>query len=357
MTLEAQNDSVEITFFRQKQYTFSSSLIRSQNQNSQKVLNMVIDATSALMNESNSMLRLSNKRRNSLLSSPNSIMSTPFDLPILPGLVFNGVTLPFDLPLLDQTSMIQKEQPLQPKAEESLLDVFSEDFDDVANVVSSEDECSQPTRKRRKTSKNSSSPNKFRPYQAEKWQERFDELIEFRKTNGNCLVPHTFPANPPLARWVKRQRYQYKLLMEGKQSSMTTDRIRVLEEIGFIWDSHEAAWEDRLRELLEYKKSNGNCLVPSNYPSNPQLATWVKCQRRQYKLYWEGRPSNMTVERIMELEQHGFEWELRSSAYVAKKKEKTQDDKKATVPKDDGEFDMFMNLLDDLSEGDNDLSL
>jgi hypothetical protein len=138
---------------------------------------------------------------------------------------------------------------------------------------------------------------RFRPYQAEQWQEKFDELYSYYQKHGHCSVPHTFPPNPALARWVKRQRYQYKLMTSGQQSTMTRERVKALEDIGFVWDSHGQA--------------HGDCNVPSNYPPNPQLATWVKCQRRQYKLYWEGSSSNMTLERISDLEKIGFEWELR----------------------------------------------
>ena len=52
------------------------------------------------------------------------------------------------------------------------------------------------------------------------------------------------------------------------------------ENAGFVWNSHQTVWEDRWHELLEYKKKHGNCVVPSNYKANPQLALWVKRQRR-----------------------------------------------------------------------------
>mmetsp|Transcript_32896 Transcript_32896/g.49648 ORF Transcript_32896/g.49648 Transcript_32896/m.49648 type:complete len:530 (-) Transcript_32896:332-1921(-) len=178
-----------------------------------------------------------------------------------------------------------------------------------------------PKKKRIKTKLSNANENdtKFRPYQAEKWQERFDELISFQRKEGHCLVPHTFPENPALARWVKRQRYQYGLYQQNKPSSMTEDRIVILENIGFIWDSHEAAWQERLKELLEFKKVYGTCAVPSKYSPNPQLARWVKCQRRQYRLYWEGKPSNMNMDRETALKNAGFEWRLRRSKAPAAK--------------------------------------
>ena len=154
---------------------------------------------------------------------------------------------------------------------------------------------------------------RFRPYQAEQWSEKFEELLQFRKLRGHCCVPHTFDENPSLARWVKRQRYQYKLKAEGKPSTMTDERIIALEQSGFVWDSHGAAWLERWQELVEFEQQHGHANVPSNHPEKPQLATWVKCQRRQYKLFWDGKSSNMNLERIQRLEQVGFEWELRAS--------------------------------------------
>jgi hypothetical protein len=142
--------------------------------------------------------------------------------------------------------------------------------------------------------------------------------MEFKQQKGHCCVPNTFEKNPALARWVKRQRYQYKLKIEGKESTMTDERVVVLDEHGFIWNSHSAAWQERFNELAEYKELHENCNVPSNYSSNPQLVTWTKCQRRQYKLYSEGKADTTTPERIAELERIGFEWVFRRSSKISK---------------------------------------
>ena len=155
---------------------------------------------------------------------------------------------------------------------------------------------------------------RFRGYQKEQWDERFEELCEFHKKNGHCQVQNTQTESRPLARWVKRQRYQYRLRMEGKPSAMTNERAKALEDLGFIWDSHSAAWDERLKELVEFKNTHRHCNVPSNYTANPSLASWVKSQRRQYKLFREGQPSTMTINRIIELEKISFEWEIRSKS-------------------------------------------
>lgn len=152
----------------------------------------------------------------------------------------------------------------------------------------------------------------FRHYQEEQWNVMYEQLCAYRNRMGHCNVPYTDEENAPLARWIKRQRFQYKLMREGKQSTAVPERVEALEKIGFVWDSQNALWRERLDQLKYFKEANGHCNVPSGYAENIPLATWVKCQRRQYKLYQAGKPSYMTQDRIDELVSLGFEWELRN---------------------------------------------
>merc|ERR1712157_527085 len=157
-----------------------------------------------------------------------------------------------------------------------------------------------------------------------------------------------------MGRWVRRQRYQYNLFQQKKHSSMTLERIRKLDSIGFVWDSREALWQERLRELLKFEEEYGNCDVPAIYEPNPQLGSWVKCQRRQCKLYLEGKPSNMTKERKEELEKYGFQWSIRktissSSATTSKKNKssfKNNEEKKSCLPKELRERIHILSLAD-----------
>ena len=153
---------------------------------------------------------------------------------------------------------------------------------------------------------------RYRSYQVGQWSEKFRELLGFKQQHGHVLVPHKYKYNLPLARWVKRQRYQYKLMKEGGQSTLSQERIQMLEDVGFVWDFQGDAWVEKIADLIAYRQKHSNCDVPCNYAENPRLATWVKCQRRQYKLMVDGKPSSMTPERIHELESLGFRWGLRT---------------------------------------------
>jgi hypothetical protein len=155
------------------------------------------------------------------------------------------------------------------------------------------------------------SANRFRHYQSDQWNDRFQDLVDFKKKTGHCLVPHNYPLNQQLAQWVKRQRYQFKLKNMSRHSTLTGIRQEALEEMGFVWDSHKAAWIERLEALKLFKAEHSHCNVPSNYDDRA-LAIWVKCQRRQYKLYIKGDRSTITEERFRELDGMDLDWNPRN---------------------------------------------
>ena len=66
-------------------------------------------------------------------------------------------------------------------------------------------------------------------------------------------------------------------------------------------------WEDRLQELIDFKKAHGHCMVPQ---SHPRLGAWVKWQREKYASYEEGK-DNFSQEKIEILNKIGFVWRIR----------------------------------------------
>jgi hypothetical protein len=69
------------------------------------------------------------------------------------------------------------------------------------------------------------------------WEGRLSELADYRKIHGHCNVPQRYSENTKLGKWVKTQRYQYKLHLKGKRSSLTLSRIQALGSLGFEWKS------------------------------------------------------------------------------------------------------------------------
>jgi hypothetical protein len=70
---------------------------------------------------------------------------------------------------------------------------------------------------------------------ATSWGDRFSELAEYQSIRGHCNVPKGYSENAKLANWVRAQRDQCKLHLEGKPSQMTLSRIQALESLSFEW--------------------------------------------------------------------------------------------------------------------------
>ncbi|CAJ1967998.1 unnamed protein product [Cylindrotheca closterium] len=152
---------------------------------------------------------------------------------------------------------------------------------------------------------------RFRQYQVTTWSQRLEEVQAFVRQHGHCMIPSDYPPNQKLAKWAKRQRCQYQLFQSNPtKSSMTAERIRVLEDFGFCWQNKMSVWQSRYEELLQFHLQFGHTQVPSSYKPNQRLATWVKCQRRQKRLRDRGKPSSMTGDRIALLDSVNFVWRM-----------------------------------------------
>ena len=67
------------------------------------------------------------------------------------------------------------------------------------------------------------------------WSLRYQELLEFKKSQGHTVVPSHYKENPKLATWVKCQRRQKKLLDSGRPNTLTTERLGLLNAVDFAW--------------------------------------------------------------------------------------------------------------------------
>ena len=67
------------------------------------------------------------------------------------------------------------------------------------------------------------------------WDDRMEQLNEYKKEHGHVNVP---PRHGSLGMFLSYQRRNYKLLLAGKlANSMTQERAKKLEALGFKWSS------------------------------------------------------------------------------------------------------------------------
>jgi len=112
-----------------------------------------------------------------------------------------------------------------------------------------------------------------------KWEQKIQDLILFKIQHGHCNVPRRGEANRDLGTWVFYLKQSYKLKKEG---ILTIERVRELEELGFIWEPLEDKWLDSLNKLKEFKNINGHFYVPRKEPFLA-LSRWLDRQRQAFK--------------------------------------------------------------------------
>jgi hypothetical protein len=127
------------------------------------------------------------------------------------------------------------------------------------------------------------------------WDEMYGRLKAYKEREGHCRVPATHTENGfRLGGWVKWQRW--------RKDTLSEERRKRLEELGFVWDTLEAAWEENFSYLKAYKKREGYCRVPSNHIENGfRLGEWVRRHR------W--RKDTLSEERRQQLDELGFVWD------------------------------------------------
>jgi len=241
---------------------------------------------------------------------------------IVPSALVTMATAPFAnrSPVSTTTSFLQEKKSLPVISPTELGVAIKEETDpsDNSNAVSSK--AGSTTKQRQGNKARKSKPSSRNA----KWMESYNDLKKYKHEYGSCIVPRGYVFNPRLAVWVAEQRKQYKLRLDGRNSSITAERIALLEHVDFAWNAQEAAWERHMADLRAFKDENGDCLVPVNHPNYPKLGLWVKEQRRHFNFLKRGKPSHMTDSRYVELSGLGFCWDTQEAVWGERLRELKQ---------------------------------
>lgn len=67
----------------------------------------------------------------------------------------------------------------------------------------------------------------------QKWEERLQQLIEYRDEHGDCSVPTKYEANPKLAKWCENQKGAYI------KNNLKQERVDRLKAVGFSFEKRK----------------------------------------------------------------------------------------------------------------------
>ena len=86
---------------------------------------------------------------------------------------------------------------------------------------------------------------------------------------------------------MKRQQVQYTLYCkdDGTKSDLTDERVRLLNDLGFVWSRRTNTWNENFNRLVKWKETHGSCHIPddSKDPDLVALHKWISDQRVHYK--------------------------------------------------------------------------
>ena len=142
-----------------------------------------------------------------------------------------------------------------------------------------------------------------------RWNEMYQQLREWKAEHGHCNVSTT--SGTDLAHWVSAQRRMYNKLVAGtpgKRAVLDALKMQRLTEIGFQFRPRGSyvSWDDNIKLVEQFRKHNGHCRIPV---AHPQLGSFVKLVRRDYKNFCQGKKTSMTSEREAQLRAYDFIFE------------------------------------------------
>jgi superfamily II DNA or RNA helicase len=123
------------------------------------------------------------------------------------------------------------------------------------------------------------------------WESNFGELKKFHEENGHCNVPQGWAGNPQLASWVAIQR------MGKRKGRLSPEQEAKLNSLAFVWDPHEAAWQNMVSELKLFHAEHGHC----NISDDSKLGRWVRKQRQNR--------NKLSPAHVAQLQELGFTWD------------------------------------------------
>ena len=144
------------------------------------------------------------------------------------------------------------------------------------------------------------------------WERNFAAAKEYRDTFGNLNVIATYTTSSGLrlGAWIAQLR---SIRKSGNQRRyLTPERIKMLDELGMIWNVSDHLWQQYYGACLTYRRSRGNLDVPLKYATADglRLGAWINGIRRAYQS--QNGSYQLSPEQIRALDDLGMIWDRRN---------------------------------------------
>ncbi len=117
----------------------------------------------------------------------------------------------------------------------------------------------------------------YQPGLSRSWDQRFADLLAFRRQYGHPHVSKADKDHHSLEIWAKFQRVFYH------QGKLSTDQIQRLESIGFSWDGNKGFWERQFRRWEAATQRRRTRHLTAIGDADDDLAKWEQTQRNLHR--------------------------------------------------------------------------
>ncbi len=142
----------------------------------------------------------------------------------------------------------------------------------------------------------------------EKWNEGYAHLKKYKEECGDATPIKTYVSEDGfnLYNWARVQRSLYKA------NKLKMERIKLLNDIGFLFDQFELQWEKGYELLKLYQDKFKNIIPVDKFTTETgfKLGAWVLNQRQNYKT------GKLNSDRIQKLDELGFIWDLSEAMWM-----------------------------------------
>lgn len=110
----------------------------------------------------------------------------------------------------------------------------------------------------------------------QEWRRGIEAAFRYQEREGHLQVPYEHTEGPyPLGRWLSDQRRAFRA------GTMTGERAAELEELGIVWDTADAAFEQSLAAARAYHQLHGTLAAPRGAAIlDVQIGQWLTNVRR-----------------------------------------------------------------------------
>jgi len=142
-----------------------------------------------------------------------------------------------------------------------------------------------------------------KPQSNKTFEEHIEDLRAFKDKYGHAHVCRKLDNN--LSRFCERTRALRRMpAVPGTGMTITEERIKALDELGFDWEGKKKSFEQRIEDLQAFKEKHGHVRVTAKHDKSlSAFCAYMRTARRN-----PGGRMNITEDRYKLLNDLGFDW-------------------------------------------------